>query len=335
MSPSNNLTPHVSSKPSLSFKPSEAPSNEPSQKPSSEPSDLPSDSPSNNPTPEVSSKPSLSFRPSGVPSNHPTPDVSSKPSLSHKPSEVPSNEPTIVATPNPVSKSPSASPSESPTVDLSEAPSSSPTKLSQSPSHHPSQSPSLTPSGHPSFLPTTPPTTETTGGTWERISFDDFENGWGTFAHTGLPEGKPDASRITPSNTRQQQYLPRNSAALRIRDNSGVDSSVFQYQDHDVSGYSGLRVSFWYTPRSMERDEGFFLEYSSDGGISWIKLKTFQNDLEFVDDGSVYNDTVDFQNSEEAYVLTNQARIRFRCNASGNGDYVYLDDILWEGYKSS
>mmetsp|Transcript_10714 Transcript_10714/g.19418 ORF Transcript_10714/g.19418 Transcript_10714/m.19418 type:complete len:86 (-) Transcript_10714:98-355(-) len=85
----------------------------------------------------------------------------------------------------------------------------------------------------------------------------------------------------------------------------------------------------------MERDEGFFLEYSSDGGISWIKLKTFQNDLEFVDDGSFYNDTVDFQNSEEAYVPTNHARIRFRCNASGNGDYVYLDDILWEGYKSS
>ena len=214
------------------------------------------------------------------------------------------------------------------------SPSAEPSK-SYYPSPSPSLEPSSSPSDRPSLLPSTPPTTETTGGTWEKISFDDFEDGWGSFARTELPGGKPDASRVTPFNTRQQEYLPRNSAALRIRDNSGIDSSVFQYQDHDVTAYSNLRVSFWYTPRSMEQDEDFFLEYSSDGGSNWIKIKTFQNDREFVDDGSVYNDTVDFQNdSQEAYALTNQARIRFRCDASGNGDYVYLDDILWEGYKA-
>jgi hypothetical protein len=50
---------------------------------------------------------------------------------------------------------------------------------------------------------------------------------WGSFQSR---DGASDAVRM--SRTGQQQYIHQGEAAPRISDDSGVDSSVFQYQDH-------------------------------------------------------------------------------------------------------
>lgn len=100
--------------------------------------------------------------------------------------------------------------------------------------------------------------------TWETITYDDFETGWGSFAGGGA-----DADRI---EGKQLKHIHQGQAALRIR-NGSSSSYVSHATNHDVSDYSDLRVSFWFRPRRTERNESFVLEYSSDGGKTWAIVK--------------------------------------------------------------
>jgi len=164
-------------------------------------------------------------------------------------------------------------------------------------------------------------------GTWEEITYDDFESG---FAGSNFAAGGSDAS-IVNQNAHQGQ------ASLRIRDNSGVASSAYYKMDQDVMGYSDLRVKFWFFPLSMENGEEFLLEYSSNGGSDWDTVKTYQRGRDF-NNGNFYEDTVvlsDSELSEAAYELSTQARIRFRCDASSNNDNIYIDDVSFQGFVTA
>ena len=110
--------------------------------------------------------------------------------------------------------------------------------------------------------PTSATMTTTTRVLWEEITFDDFESGWGSFA-----DGGGDAARRVNQDL---DYIHQGVAGIRIRDNSGVASSMYQDSDNNVADYSELRVSFWFKAKSMDNsNEDFFLEYSSNGGSSW------------------------------------------------------------------
>lgn len=130
----------------------------------------------------------------------------------------------------------------------------------------------------------------------------------------------------------QKQYIHQGEAALRLRDDSGVDSSVFQYQNHDVTGYSDIRISFWFYPRSMGNTDGFFLEYSSDGGASWTVMKDYRKGRDF-DKEQFYRSAVVFSKTGVNFQLTSRGRIRFRCDAKGDTDWVYIDEVRFEGYS--
>jgi hypothetical protein len=163
------------------------------------------------------------------------------------------------------------------------------------------------------------------------ITYDDIEKdandntGWGSFQSR---DGASDAVRM--STTGQQQYIHQDEAALRIRDDSGVDSSVFQYQDHDVREYSDLRVQCWYYPRNMGNSDGFVLEYSSDGGTSWNVTKDYRKGRDF-ENGEFYTSAVVFSSTGVNFQLTSRGRIRFRCDASIDTDWVYIDEVLLQG----
>ena len=86
---------------------------------------------------------------------------------------------------------------------------------------------------------------------WTTITYDDFESGWGSFTEVRRSR---DASRTNKQSC-------KGSYSLRIRDNSGDDSSVFHTSNHDVSAFADLRVSFQFYALSMESNEDFFLEY--------------------------------------------------------------------------
>lgn len=90
----------------------------------------------------------------------------------------------------------------------------------------------------------------------------------------------------------------------------------------DLSVAEELVIEFSYLARSMDNsNEGFILEISTDGGdtfntvADWYLGSAFQN-------GQRMFETVAYTGT-----MTSQTVVRFRCDASSNTDYVYIDDV--------
>lgn len=140
------------------------------------------------------------------------------------------------------------------------------------------------------------------------IIFDSFESGYGNWN-----DGGSDAARVM-SNAYTGDY------SVRLRDNSS--SSMITTDDLDLTNYNEITIDFTYYPLSMESEEDFFLEVSTNGGGSysiykaWARGTDFENSVRYFE--SVVIDDIAF---------TNTTRFRFRCDASSNEDKVYFDDI--------
>ena len=89
-----------------------------------------------------------------------------------------------------------------------------------------------------------------------------------------------------------------------------------------LSGNSEIKVEFGYYPRSMEGTEDFWLQISTDGGSNYTTVEEWNQGDEFVN-GQFYTDEVIIT----GYSLNDQVRLRFRCDASGNSDYIYVDEV--------
>ena len=127
-------------------------------------------------------------------------------------------------------------------------------------------------------------------------------------------DGGSDALRLKQTNLVNGEYC------VRLRDNSNAASSIFT-DNLDLSGYNVVFVSFHYVPQSMEANEDFFLEYSSNGGANFETIKTYIVGRDF-NNGDRKNDQVTINRN-----FTNSSVFRFRCDASGNSDFVYIDDV--------
>ena len=66
----------------------------------------------------------------------------------------------------------------------------------------------------------------------------------------------------------------------------------------------------------------FLLDYSTNGGSTWTQIEEWNLTDEF------QNNQRKFDTVELDATFTANTRFRFRCNASTNGDRVYLDDIV-------
>jgi vibriolysin len=147
------------------------------------------------------------------------------------------------------------------------------------------------------------------GGSWVTISYADFESSIG-----GYVDGGSDCAWVSSS------YAHQGSNCMRIRDNTS--SSVFTTgTPFSLSGKTELEVSFWYYPRSMENGEDFWLQVDSGSGFqtvaSWARGTDFNNN-------TFYNETVSITSG---ITFGSNVRIRFRCDASGNSDFVYIDEV--------
>ena len=159
--------------------------------------------------------------------------------------------------------------------------------------------------------------TVTEPSTWTTITYDDFESGWGSYT-----DGGGDCSRYTSGT-----YAHQGSAALDIQDNSGVSSSFYHTSGYDVSGYTELEVEFWFYAVSMDNsNEDFWLQYYD--GSSWQTVETWARSIDF-DNGVFYNEVVTISSSQ--YNFPSNAQLRFMCDASGNWDDVYIDEIEFRG----
>ena len=152
-------------------------------------------------------------------------------------------------------------------------------------------------------------------GDWTELIFDNFENGYGNWN-----DGGSDCIR-TSSNS---AFANSGTYCVEIRDNTS--SSVLTTDNLNMSGKSEVRVSFSYITRSMDNsNEDFWLQISTDGGSTYTTVADYDQGDEF-QNGQRYNESVTIT----GFSLTNQTRIRFRCDASGNRDEVFLDDIRVE-----
>ncbi|MEX1188790.1 MAG: T9SS type A sorting domain-containing protein [Bacteroidia bacterium] len=152
-----------------------------------------------------------------------------------------------------------------------------------------------------------------TGCQYADISSDNFESGLGIWN-----DGGGDAELVSNSS-----YATSGSGVLQLRDNSGDQSSMFT-NDFDLSGYSELTVSFNFTTVSFENNEDFFLEYSLGGGV-YTPLVAYQQGNN-TQNGVTYSDEVIIPGP-----FSSTTSIRFRCDASSNSDWVYIDDAVIAG----
>ncbi len=154
------------------------------------------------------------------------------------------------------------------------------------------------------------------GGTWQTITYDDFEAGWGSYADGGV-----DCSRYT-SDT----YAYQGTDALDIQDNSGTASAFSLTTARNVSAYVDLEVDFYFIGVGMETGEDFWLQYYT--GSAWVTVGDFNSGTQFVN-GTFYHATVQIPRATYAYPTN--ARLRFMCDASDNADDVYIDQITFRG----
>lgn len=147
---------------------------------------------------------------------------------------------------------------------------------------------------------------------WQEVLNDDFESGLGNWT-----DGGNDCKYHTGV------YAVSGNASVNLEDNT--DSSTMTTGDLTVAGRTELKVVFDYQCVSMDTsEEDFWLQISTDGGASYVTAEEWNLDDEFVNDVIYTGETVLL----DGLSLTDQTRIRFRCDANGGGDDVYIDNVV-------
>ncbi|NNC46706.1 MAG: choice-of-anchor D domain-containing protein, partial [Winogradskyella sp.] len=151
------------------------------------------------------------------------------------------------------------------------------------------------------------------------IDSEDFESGWGIWNDGGV-----DCQRGTP-------FAPNGNYAIELQDNSGVASSMTT-NNIDLTPYSSLDFTFDYETISMESGEDFWVQYSSNGGSSWTTIGDYNSGVEF-NNNTKYTPTITIDTG--SYTFATNSQFRIRCDASNNGDDVYIDNVVITGYAAS
>ncbi|WP_106792781.1 sulfatase-like hydrolase/transferase [Aquimarina sp. Aq78] len=151
--------------------------------------------------------------------------------------------------------------------------------------------------------------------TYAVINSEDFESGWGVWSGGGS-----DARR----SSSDAAYANSGTYCIRLRDNTST--SVMTTSNFDMTSYEELTINFSYYCRSMDNsNEDFWLQISTDGGVNFTTVEEWNQSDEFVNDQR-YNDQVIIPGP-----FTATTQIRFRADASGNSDWVYIDDVVING----
>jgi len=149
----------------------------------------------------------------------------------------------------------------------------------------------------------------------EEVNFDDFESGFGFWNDGG------NDCRISSQDS---DYAYSGNLCVRLRDNT--NSSLISTNSIDLSGYDILRISFTYITESMDgEDEDFWFQISPNGGGYYVTYDVWSLGEDF-ENGIREFDTLSIQGP-----FSWNSKLRFRCDASSNSDWVFIDDVLIEG----
>jgi len=145
-----------------------------------------------------------------------------------------------------------------------------------------------------------------------------FESGW-----DGWADGGSDAARYSGSRSYEGSY------SIRIRDNSGTASSMTS-PAYDLTSYSSVEVDFFFYVNSMENGEDFWLRYYD--GSSWQTVATWVSGSN-INNNAFYQGTITLDASQ--YTFATNSQFRFQCDASGNADRIYIDQVTISGISGS
>ena len=138
----------------------------------------------------------------------------------------------------------------------------------------------------------------------------------------GWSDGGSDCARVSSSRSYEGSY------SVRLRDNT--NSSVTTSPVYDLSDFDQVEVEFYFYPRSMENGEDFWVQFYN--GSTYQTVASYAAGTSF-NNNSFYVATVTVDAS--SYNFGSNNRIRFRCDASGNSDFIYLDEITVTGICGS
>lgn len=157
------------------------------------------------------------------------------------------------------------------------------------------------------------------GGGCTDITFatDNFESGYGNWNDGG--------SDCVRSRTRPIEGI----RSVYLRDNT--NTSVLTSDAYNMSSLEELTVDFSYYPYSMENGEDFWLQVDNGDGNGFQTVQTWARGTDF-NNNTLYNESVTITASSG---FGTNVRVRFRCDASGNSDYVHLDNIVLGGCQSN
>lgn len=141
-----------------------------------------------------------------------------------------------------------------------------------------------------------------------------FESGW-----DGWQDGGSDCYRYSGSRSFE------GSRSIRIRDNSGTASSMTS-QGFNLAGFNQVEVTFFFYAYSMENNEDFWLRFNNGSG--WTTAATWARGTSF-NNNTFYTATVTLDNAQ--YNFGSNSQFRFQCDASANGDQIYIDQVTITG----
>ena len=150
-----------------------------------------------------------------------------------------------------------------------------------------------------------------TGGcTDQDINFNNFDSSWGIWN-----DGGSDCRRSANDAT----YAYSSPRPVRLRDNTS--SSTMTTDNLNLANFEEVTIEFTYLGVSMESGEDFWLQASVDGGASYQTLVAWASGSDFT------NNVREFETVVITGGFTSTTKFRFRCDASANGDRVYIDDV--------
>ena len=146
---------------------------------------------------------------------------------------------------------------------------------------------------------------------WNIILSDIFENGLGgNWFSAG-----------SNASVYSGEQSPEGSGSVLLRGNS--PTSIITSRRIWLREHSEVNVTFSYRAVSFDNsNEDFVLEISLNGGSSWRTIGSWNLNDEF-ENNTLKHDGVTVHNTS----LSNNTKFRFRADASGNEDYLYIDDI--------
>lgn len=123
------------------------------------------------------------------------------------------------------------------------------------------------------------------------------------------------------SGGRDVNVSDRHNFSIQLRDNSGIESSIYT-PTFNLVGRSSVSVDFSFNSLSMEDGEDFIFEISLDGGSSFIPVKNWVAGTDFKNKNYQQESFV-----VNSFDLSDKTVFRFRCDASTNSDLIYIDKV--------